>query len=222
MSGVCICSSRQRVPGKEHVERSIGEASEQPGLVVRGWFVGHLLRNEAAQHNGEQPRRLGGSGIRVEHPRLHGRGEGGGQLIHQPHAGREGCRRGLEPRHRAPVKELRQGWILDRPAHESPGRRPDGHHPAGPCLDGSLHGRAAAFHAPGEQRVIDRMQRREVLVQRRLAHPKPACDLRHRQAADAGLPHDHHGGVERFLDRLLAPHGTAVCAHRRAIGYSHS
>ena len=63
---------------------------------------------------------------------------------------------------------------------------------------------------PFEERVIDRHERIEVLVQRGRLDAEPSGDLRQGEAVDALSGHDLLGDVEDLLDGLAPPPGPTV------------
>lgn len=111
------------------------------GVVTRAGFVGHLLGEDATEHDRVQAQRLDGGGIRAQLSETYGLGELRAHLLHLLHADGEGRRRGSEARHRAPGKQLRQRWILDRPPDPGTGPGPNARHGGRQRLGGSFSAR---------------------------------------------------------------------------------
>ena len=82
--------------------------------------------------------------------------------------------------------------------------------PGAACSDGGPHRREVGDLAALEQRVVDRGERREVLVERRRLHAEPARDLGQAEPGDALLLHDVLGEVEDLGHRLEPPAGPSI------------
>ena len=74
--------------------------------------------------------------------------------------------------------------------------------------------------AAEEQGVVDRHERREVLVDRGRLHAEATGHFGHTEAVDAVLGHDVLGDVEKLFDRLLPAPGPPVGTRRRGVRHA--
>ena len=82
--------------------------------------------------------------------------------------------------------------------------------PGSACSERGPHRREVGELATFEQRVVDRGERREVLVERRRLDAEPAGDLGEAQPGDALLLHDVLGEVEDLGHGLETPAGPSI------------